>query len=135
MALGCAVGLALALGATVAGAVSSGPVAAPVKVGAFSISGSVHGLYPGANAPLVLTVKDNRSFAITVLSITTTVDRSAGGCPTSSLLSVTRYAGALRLQPGQTATVEVTVSMARSATRACQGRSFHFDYHGLASAP
>ncbi len=117
-----------------AGAGSTGPVAGPVKVGAFSISGSVRGLFPGASIPLVLTVKDKRSFPITVQSITTTVHKSAGGCP-ASLLSVTRYTGDLRLQPGQVATVEVTVAMARTATHNCQGRSLLFDYHGLASAP
>jgi hypothetical protein len=134
VALGCTVGLAIGLAATVAGAVASGPVAGPVKVRAFSISGSAHNLYPGVNAPLVLTVKDDRSFALTVLSVTTTVRKSAGGCP-ASVLSVSPFTGNLRLQPGQTGTVQVTITMARTAPRACQGRSFLFDYHGLAGAP
>jgi hypothetical protein len=130
----CATGVVLALGATVAGAVSSGPVLGPDKVRAFSISGSVRGLFPGTSVPLTLTVEDNRSFAITVQSITTTVRRSGGGCP-ATLLSVSPFTGNLRLQPGQIATVQVNVAMASSATRACQGRSFLFEYHGLASAP
>jgi hypothetical protein len=130
----CALGLALVLGGSLAQAGFGAPVAGPVKVRAFSISGGVSGLYPGADVPLVLTVKDDRSFPITVTSVTTTVRRFAGGCP-SSLVSVGTFTGSLRLQPGQAGTVQVTVTMAHRAPRLCEGRSFFFEYHGVADAP
>jgi hypothetical protein len=129
----CLLVFALGVG-TVAGVGFGAPVVGPVKVRAFSIAGGVADLYPGASVPLVLTVKDDRSFGITVSSITTTVKKSAGGCPASEV-SVTPFSGNLRLQPKQASTVQVTVAMARTAPRACQGRTFFFEYHGLAGAP
>jgi hypothetical protein len=133
--VGGACALVLALGAaTVAGVGFGAPVPGPVKVRAFSISGGVADLFPGASAPLVLTVKNARSFPITVSSITTTVKKSAGGCPASEV-NVSAFTGSLQLQPKQTGTAQVTVTMPRTAPRACEGRTFFFEYRGLGGAP
>jgi len=98
---------------------------------AFSIGGSVKGLYPGATLPLVLTVINTKAFAITVISISTVVSGPSSFCNASNV-HVTGFAGHLRVRARGQAMTTVEVVMAHGAPDACQGSVFPFQYVGKA---
>lgn len=101
-------------------------------VGRFVISGSVHGLYPGVQLPLQLTVTNPGPFTIDIASITTTVSSFTPACP-SALVTVTAFTGSLRVRPGHSATATVTSALAHSAPNTCQGAQFLLRYDGTAT--
>ena len=108
------------------------PVPSRSGVDSFSITGNVVGLFPGKTLPLVLSVSNRRSFAITVTSITTTVGNPSSRC-TAKYLKVTTFAGHLRVRAKKTAKTTVKVTLSHAAPNACQKAVFHFTYHGRAT--
>jgi hypothetical protein len=113
------------------GAVTTAPDGATeLAARQFAIAGSVAGLYPGRSLPLVLTVSNSRSYAITVTSIRTVVLNASSLC-TASNVKVTKFVGKLYVRAKKTAKATVTVSMAHAAVNACQGARFPFHYAGL----
>jgi hypothetical protein len=96
----------------------------------FTISGSVHGLYPGASRALVLTVTNGRAFTVVVTSITTTVKDASPACP-ESYLSVSPFAGQLTVPSEGPATASVVANLAASAPDGCSGAVFPLLYAGL----
>lgn len=126
----------------VAAAVLTGIGAAPAACGsspsgtapAFTISGDVSGLYPGASLPLHLTVLNRERFPIVVTSITTSVS-DAGALCAGSNLSVTSFNGTLTLPAGGVNAVTVSATMLPSAPDACQGHVFPLQYRGAATRP
>jgi hypothetical protein len=111
-----------------AGAPVTTSAAAP---GSFRISGSVAGLYPGAQLPLVLTVTNPEHFAIVVSSLSVTVGAAMPGCGAANL-TATSFARSLHVPALGTAAVSVQVTLAHSAPNACQGAVFPLHYTGLA---
>jgi hypothetical protein len=99
--------------------------------GSFRISGSVAGLYPGAQLPLVLTVTNPERFAIVVSSLSVAVGPAMPGCGAANL-TATSFAGRLHVPALGTAAVSVQVTLAHSAPNACQGAVFPLHYTGLA---
>ena len=125
--------------AVTAGAGPAGPASATATASSaggantFTVSGSVSGLYPGANLPLVLTVTDPRKYSITVSSITTTVSSQAAGCPSANL-AVAAFTGNLSVAAKQSAHTTVMVQMLHTAPDACQGAHFKLMYSGTGTA-
>lgn len=107
-----------------------GPSAA--NTAAFTISGKVSGLYPGAVRSLKLTVTNHESFAIVVTSLTTTVGAARATCGASNL-TVTSFSGRLRVPARGKASTSVHAKMAHSAPNACQGAVFPLRYAGKAT--
>ena len=98
---------------------------------AFTISGKVGGLYPGAVRSLKLTVTNHESFKIVVTSLTTTVGAAKAGCGGSNL-KVTSFSGQLKVPAKGKASTSVHVTMAHSAPNACQSAVFPLHYSGQA---
>lgn len=111
------------------GASSSAPGVRAIK--SFTISGTMQGLYPGANLPLVLIVANPQSVTIKVTAISTTVSGSSS-CPGRNV-AVSPYTGRLKVRRRSVSRVTVQVTMARSALDACQGNTFVFHYIGTAN--
>jgi hypothetical protein len=115
----------------------AGTAGAPVATsaaaaGSFRISGSVAGLYPGAQLPLVLTVTNPKYFAIVVSSLSVAVAAATPGCGAANL-TATSFSGNLQVPALGTAAVSLQVTLAHSAPNACQGVVFPLHYTGLAS--
>jgi len=116
-------------------AAASSPQAASSAGGeTFIITGKVSGLYPGSTFPLVLTVTNPYSFAITVTSITTTVSNASSTCLAANV-NVSSFSGHLLVGAGKTAKTAVTAKMLHSAPNPCQGVVFPLRYSGLALVP
>lgn len=99
---------------------------------AFSISGDVAGLYPGAVEPMVLTVTNHDHVDIVVSSMTATVTGAPSNCAAANV-SVTSFTGSLLVHAHQTANTTVMVSMGHGAPDGCQGAQFTFGYLGTGS--
>jgi hypothetical protein len=99
--------------------------------GAFTIAGSIGGLWPGHSAPLVLTVYNPQPFTIDVRSISTVVGTPKTGC-TASNLTVAGFAGRLYVPAGGMAHLSVPVALIHAAPDACQGAVFPLTYSGFA---
>ena len=97
----------------------------------FSISGSVHGLYPGLTRALVLTIVNHRSFAIDVTSITTKVGQATAACPPARL-KVSAFAGNISVPARGTRKASVAVQLIQSASNGCIGVGFPLVYSGIA---
>ncbi|WP_193605643.1 hypothetical protein [Nocardioides dongkuii] len=120
-----AVGL-LAGSATVA---ASGPTRPKP---AFTISGGVDDLYPGAERRAVLRITNNRAWAIKVRRVVVTVaSTNKSGCATSMVRSP-GWAGSMRVAKGKTRVLRVPVRMRAVAPDACQGAVFSLRYSGWA---
>ena len=100
---------------------------------AFTISGSISGLYPGASLPMVLTITDSKTYAITVSSISTTVSSQKAACGSGNL-TVSSFTGSLAVPAKQSVTATVTAEMLHSAPDACQGAKFKLLYSGTGTA-
>jgi len=100
--------------------------------GAFTIAGTVGGLYPGFTGPLVLTVANPQAFTIVVSSITTSVTDATATCLASNL-SVGAFSGQLSVPAFGSAQTSVPAGLAPSAPDACIGATFPLSYSGLAS--
>jgi hypothetical protein len=102
--------------------------------GGFLISGSVGGLYPGAELPLHLTVLNPHSFAISVRSISVRVTSTAAACP-AAYLHAGDFLGQLTVRGLGTAHTTVPVTLIHSAPDGCQGVLFTLSYSGTAVKP
>ncbi|HEV2372380.1 MAG TPA: hypothetical protein VGS19_09430 [Streptosporangiaceae bacterium] len=121
--------IALSGRGTASGPAKPGPSA--VSNAAFTISGKVGGLYPGAQRHLTLTVTNHQLYAIVVTSLTTTVSAASAACGASNL-TVASFSGQLSVPANGKASTTVQVSMAHSAPNACQGAVFRLHYSGQA---
>jgi hypothetical protein len=100
----------------------------------FSISGSVSGLYPGADLPLKLTVTNPFGSAMTVDSISTTVGVPGPHCKPGNLV-VSSFSGKKVVPAHGTGVVTVKALLVKATGNGCQGAVFPLDYHGEASLP
>lgn len=98
----------------------------------FRIAGTVTGLYPGKTLPLVLTVSNPLSGAITVKSITTTVSIASSTCVAANV-TVTAFSGSLLVPSHKSAKATVKATMLHAAPNRCQGKFFSFHYAGMAT--
>jgi hypothetical protein len=104
------------------------------KTGAFSIAGSVRGLYPGEALPLVLTVTNPWPYAIVVTTVTTDVGGAHPGCGAANL-SVEAFSGQLHVSAKGSGRTVVDARMRKAAPDACQGAVFPLSYSGSAFRP
>jgi hypothetical protein len=99
-------------------------------VTAFSISGTVSGLYPGGHRPLVLTFTNPNTAPLRVTGVAITVTDANRNC-VGSLLSFSQLTPVVVPRNG-TATSNVDAAMANSAGEACRGVNWHLSYTGTA---
>lgn len=97
----------------------------------FLITGSLAGLYPGAEIPLDLTVHNPFGSAITVTSLAVTVADASRGCRAANL-KVTSFAGALRVPAQHSSKLTVEATLQFAAPDACEGAIFPLVYSGSA---
>ena len=114
-----------------AGLGSSSSMPASAVPPAFTIRGSVGGLYPGSARQLTLALTNNKNFAIVVTSVSTQVGDASATCVAANL-SVAQFVGHLTIAGGRTGNVVVSVLMSHGAPDACQGATFPMQYTGLA---
>ena len=107
-----------------------GPPVGPM-IGGFGITGSVTGLYPGAQKPLTLHLVNHLNVALTVTFVTTSVTSPAAQCAPTNL-TVSTFSGHVTLPSLGSASMSVTVRMAHTAPDGCQGVVFTLAYRGLA---
>jgi hypothetical protein len=115
------------------GAANAPGAAGPRTTTTFSIAGRVGGLFPGKTFPLVLTLTNPLTVAITVRSITTTVSNASTLCVAGDL-EVTSFSGHLVVAAGKSSEAMVYVTLTHSASNVCQGARFPLHYLGLATA-
>jgi hypothetical protein len=121
----------VALGAAVSPARPAPPLKGGTgRNGAFTISGSTSGLWPGTTVNLVLALTNHKRFTIVV----TSVQVSAGGTRTcrAGKVTATSFTGRLRIRAHKTVHQLHTVTMLHSAPDGCQGARIPLTYHGLA---
>ncbi|MFI5035795.1 MAG: hypothetical protein ACHQFZ_06285 [Acidimicrobiales bacterium] len=99
--------------------------------GAFTISGSVTGLYPGVSRALPLTVTNHEPFTIVVILLTTIVKNAGPACGSANL-RVSDFAGGLVIGPGASSPASVTARMIAAAPDGCVGAAFPLTYVGVA---
>lgn len=98
----------------------------------FAISGDVTGLFPGAHAPLELTLKNENNFPIDVQTLAASVQApSPAGCP-PSVLTIAGFSGHLTVPANATATMTLVATMASGASNACENVTFPLKYSGTA---
>jgi hypothetical protein len=99
---------------------------------AFSVAGSVQGLYPGISTHLDLRITNRMAFAIQIDTIAISVGAAGSNCPASAL-SVTNFSGS-RIVAGHASAVQpVPISMSHAASDACQGAVFPLTYLATAT--
>lgn len=99
----------------------------------FTVSGEVHGLYPGVEATLAATVVNPQSVELLVTSTDVDVGDASAQCPADVLT----FAGAAQdvlIAAGETGTVPIPVRMAADAPDTCQGASWPLTFHASAIA-
>ena len=97
----------------------------------FLIAGNVAGLYPGASAPLTVTVTNLNNFAIQVTSLSATVADPAGPCPAGAV-QVDPMSGSLVVPGNGTATTTLVARMSNDPSNACKSTTFGLAYKGTA---
>ena len=101
----------------------------------FTISGHVTGLFPGAHAPLELTLTNPNNFPIDVQTLAASVQApSPSGCP-PAVLTIAGFSGHLAIPANATATRTLVATMASGASNACENVSFPLKYSGTAVKP
>jgi hypothetical protein len=101
----------------------------------FTISGTVSGLYPGAEKPLLLTVANPNNFAIDVQTLAATVQApSPSGCA-PTVVMIPGFSGQLTVPANATATKTLVATMDADAPNACQNVTFPLKYSGTAVKP
>jgi len=116
--------LALAALLVVALAQSRGPRrAGPRTRPALKVSGGLLFLYPGARRPLPLVIRNNRRFRIRVVSLTVRVGNAKRGCG-REYLRIGRFRRRLVVPPHGFRTLDLPVTMLRSAPDACKRALF-----------
>jgi hypothetical protein len=101
------------------------------KTGAFTVKGQVSGLYPGRVTKLPLKLVNRNGFAIKVTSVAVKVGSASAAC-TYANVSVTKFAGALKVGPNSSRRLSLRITMRRSAPDGCQGAKFPLFYRGTA---
>ena len=97
----------------------------------FELSGSVDGLWPGGQRPLVVTVRNPYPFDIVLGSLTVGVASASAACP-ASLLHVSTFEGEVRVASRGTGMVELVASLGPDAADACQGAAWELTYNATA---
>ena|SRR2546427_12073522 len=87
------------------------------------VTGAVRWLFPGARTRLPLTVWSNRSFRIRLVSLTVRVGNARPGCG-REYLRVGRFRRRLVVPPHGFQTIDLPVTMLRSAPDACKRAVF-----------
>jgi hypothetical protein len=100
----------------------------------FVVTGTVAGLYPGAQRPLILTVSNPNNFDIKITSLTVNVGNAAPGCNAANL-QVSEFSGSVIVPKDGTTTTTLQATMARGAGDSCQGATFPLSYGGTAVKP
>jgi hypothetical protein len=96
------------------------------------VSGYVDGLYPGVAKSLPVGVKNRYSFRIRVRRIRPVVSDAGFGCSKANL-SVSGFAGRLKVPPRRSRWVALQASMPLSATNRCQGAVFPLRFRARAT--
>jgi hypothetical protein len=97
----------------------------------FQISGDIQGLFPGATVGFTLTVTNPEPFAITVKSLTTTVESASNSCAAANL-SVSKFSGSLTVPARGQGTARLSATLSAGTTDACIGATFPLVYSGRA---
>jgi hypothetical protein len=97
----------------------------------FVVSGSVENLRPGGSRPMVLTVRNPNSVAISVRSVTVAAGAAGPSCPASAL-TLPRWTGRLTVPKRGTATLSVDVALEATAPDACQDARWPLTFGGSA---
>jgi hypothetical protein len=131
--------------ATAPGGRALTPGAVLTSATGFAISGTVGNLAPGVSSTLNVTATNPYTVPITLTSLTVSVPSAPANCPVSNLtLNNAAFAGSppvvtvtgLSQQVpanGGSATIPLTILLARNAPNACQNVTFPFNYTGAAS--
>jgi hypothetical protein len=121
------------LGASALAAAPGSPDSGQVRAGrAFTLTGSVGGLYPGASRRLVIVVRNRDRTSLRVRSITTRVRDAKPGCRAGNL-RVSAFRGRLRVGAGRSRRVAVRARMPSDSPSACQGAVFPLVFRGRAT--
>lgn len=127
---------AAALAASVAGCGNRPPtlvVQAKTQTPAFSMSGSVSGLYPGGSATLTLQFVNNQSFPIAVGSASASAGDASAGCP-ATWLAIGPVGGfPVTVAAHSSASRPVTVQLVHAAPDACQRVTFPLTFTAQAT--
>jgi len=97
----------------------------------FVVSGDVADLAPGVTRPLAVRLANPNDADISVQALQVTVGDSTGGCSGDSL-RVGAFAGPVFVPRRGAAQVSLPVTMAPSASPACEGATFRLTYSGSA---
>lgn len=89
----------------------------------FTLTAGYQGLYPDARVAVPVTVHNPQSFPIEVSTASATVGDARSDCP-SRYVSVTTFAGRVRVPAYGTSIVPMQFHMLASAPDACQGAVF-----------
>ena len=97
----------------------------------FVVSGDVGDLAPGVTRPLAVRLANPNDADISVQALQVTVGDSTGGCA-GDTLQVGAFSGPVFVPRHGAAQVSLPVTMAGSASPACQGATFRLTYSGSA---
>lgn len=89
----------------------------------FTLRGDVDGLYPGATRTLAVHVDNPNAIPIKVTTVAVTVHDASSRCLATNVFT-SGFTGALVVPKRGSASIGVTVQMARSAPDACQNAMF-----------
>lgn len=101
---------------------------------AFTISGSVVDLYPGAHKTLTVKFNNDMNQDIRVISVNVQVQTTnKTGCSTTAV-SPTNYSNStgVLVKKNSSATLNLPISMGTDANNACSGATFSLTYSGSA---
>jgi hypothetical protein len=127
-----AVGAALAL--AVAAVAMPQAASERSRVKPFTVSGTVTGLYPGADRPLRLVLRNPHPFAIRVTALWAEVGDASRRCRGYNL-SVSGLGSAVTIAPRGDRRVVLRATLLGWAPAACRGASFRLSYGGRAVRP
>lgn len=100
---------------------------------------NVGGLYPGHTESGTITVQNNEDFPVVVTALPSAAadeDAALGDCDEADVVADPAAPESTVLEPGDTDTYAVAVTMAADAAQACAGKSFDFTLSAtLASVP
>lgn len=94
-------------------------------------TGSLVGLFPGAQLPLVLTLRNDNNFPVEVTSIVVTPANASSSC-TASLLRIDEFHGVRPIARNSTATETVLARLHNDAPDSCKNQQWDLAYFGTA---
>ena len=97
----------------------------------FTVSGSIDGLWPGAERPLVVTAENPYPFDIVLTSLSVTVSDASASCP-ASVVHVSSFTGEVRIAGRGQKTIELRASLDADAPNECQGATWVLSYAAAA---